>query len=399
MVDGKEEFKTIDVFQKTLEYWDKKSFSGRDVSDILATPLFIWLNKLTANYKLGKYVYYPFLQTANRFPNLVRNTFKLNSNYKYPQAHAVIIRGLVQVYKKNKDEKLKSTIFKLADEILEMRNKNYKYLCWGQPFNWCSKELMKAYVPRTTVTSQVASSFLDVYETFNDAKFLEYAEECCEFYIKYLNYTEDSEGDFCFSYTTEDNFHVHNPSMMAAAVLQRTFYHNGNTKYKEMSKKAANYTAKHQNKDGSFYYRGTPDKVKGVVDNYHTGFVLESFQEIKDYSKENFKYSMNLQQGIKFYVNNFFENGIKPKYRPNKLYPIDIQGCGQSLITLTMCKESEYIDQKLIEDIYNFTIHKFFNQKGYFYYRYYNEKRIDKNAYIRWGDSWMIRALGLMINN
>lgn len=398
MVKTKDRLNQVDIFQKTVDYWSEKSFSGKDVSDILATPLFIRLNKVKANYKWGKYVYYLFIQTANRFPNLLRNTFKLNSNNKYPQAHAVIIRGLIQVYKQNQDEKLKALIFKLSDEILEMRNRDYEYLCWGQPYNWPSKNLMKANVPRTTVTSQVASAFLDIFETFNDDKFLKYAEECCEFYIKYLNYAEDSDGDICFSYTTEDQYHVHNPSMMAAAVLQRTFYHNGNSNYEEMSKKASNYTAKYQNDDGSFFYRGKPDTVKGMIDNYHTGFVLESYQELKNYSKGNFKYEKTLQKGIKFYVDNFFDDGRKPKYRPNKLYPIDIQGCGQSLITLTMSKDSEHINQKLINDVYNFTIDKFFNQNGYFYYRYYTSSRVDKNAFIRWGDSWMIRALGLIIN-
>lgn len=399
MAGIKDELSQIDVFHKTVDYWNGKSFRGKDLSDILATPLFIFLIKHTVNYKWGKYVYYPFLQMANRFPNLFRKTFKLNTNYKYPQAHAVIIRGLIQVYKKSTDPSLKRLIFNLAEEIIDMRSKDYELLCWGQPFNWYSKDLMRANVPRTTVTSQVASSFLDIFETFNEDKFLRYAEECCEFYLKHLNYSEDSEGDFCFSYTTKDNYHVHNPSMMAAAVLQRTFYHNGNVKYKEMSEKASNYTAKHQNRDGSFYYRGMPDKVKGVIDNYHTGFVLESYQEIKNYSRGDFKYEENLKKGLKFYVDNFFEDGRKPKYRPNKLYPIDIQGCGQSLITLTMCEESEHVSQELIDDIYNFTINRFFNQKGYFYYRYYTDSRVDKNAYIRWGDSWMIRALGLMINN
>lgn len=391
------EEKLYDQFNTVLEYWKKKGYQGKDVSDILATPIYSRLSILSATKKWGKFIYYPFYVALNKYPDRIRSTFNLNTNNKYAQAHAAIVRGLIAVYKVKPNDEIKREIYRLSEEILELRNKRYSTLCWGQPYNWPSKHIMKKNTPRTTVTSQVAHAFIDIYEAFGDKEYLNKAKSCCEFFLEHLNYKEDKDGDLCFSYTTQDNYHVFNPSMMAAAVLKKVYFHTSISKYNTYAMKAARYTAKHQNPDGSWYYRGKPDTIAKMIDNYHTGFVLESFQDIKNYSCNNFQFDQELKKGLAFYADNFFENDTVPKYRPNKVYPIDIQGCGQSIITLVMCSNSQFNYDKLIENIVNFTNDNFYDNRGYFYYRIYDGNRIDKNAYIRWGDSWMLRALGMLI--
>lgn len=384
-----------EVFYNVLEYWKHKDFRSKDVSDILATAFYSKLVTVKNQKKWGKYVYYPFYLLSNRAPKLLRVLFSLDSDYKYPQAHALMIRALIALFRKNGDEEIKKLVYILSDELLELRNKEFENYCWGQPYNWPSKRVMKANVPRTTVTTQVAAAFLDIYEFFGDEKYLEYSRKICDFYIEDLNYEVDEDGDFCFSYTTEDNYKIHNPSILAASILYRVSYFNNSQKYVEYGIKAANFTAKNQNEDGSWHYRSNSDLAKNVIDNYHTGFVLEGFKDIETYSKGKFNFGVEMDKGIRFYVENFLTEGFEPKYRPDKVFPVDIQSCAQSIITLKMFENSDYVTPELIKGVLDYTVDHFYNTKGHFYYRYYSNTKVDKSSFLRWGDAWMLRALSL----
>ena len=389
---------TVEEFKRTLEYWRKRDFKGADVSDIKSSRLFILLNQWSLNSQIGKRFYYPFDLVANHFPNLIRNLFSLNSHRQYPQAYANIIRGLIDYCRITQDDEYGELAISMAGELIELRNKDFKNLCWGQPYRWPSNQIMEPNVPRTTVTSQVAAAFLDLYEYYRESKYLEYAQSICRFFIHDLNYTRDMDGHFCFSYTSEDHYHVHNPSILAASILYRTHFHDGNEEWIRFGYDAAKFTAKHQNEDGSWYYRSKPDKVRKVIDNYHTGFVLEGFRDIKTYSRSGFEFQSQIDAGLAYYLENFFGPNSEPKYRPEKIYPIDIQACAQTIITLSMYHDHELVTESLLSKVVDYTLQNFYDKEGRFYYRIYANNKIDHSSFIRWGDSWMIRAMGVFEN-
>jgi len=69
------------------------------------------------------------------------------------------------------------------------------------------------------------------------------------------------------------------------------------------------FTVSHQNSDGSFYYWAPPDKINFMIDNYHTGFVLESFKTIcEDCGDE--RYDSAFKKGMEYYYNNLFDGPI-----------------------------------------------------------------------------------------
>lgn len=389
---------TIRTFDQTLEFWKNRDFKGKDVSDIKSSRIYTRLNQWSLNSRLGKYFYYPFDLAANHFPGVIRNIFSLNSHSAYPQVYANLIRGLADFYQVTRQDHYSELALNLADKLLDLRNRNFQNLCWGQPYRWPSNKVMEPHVPRTTVTSQAAAAFLDLYELFGEDKFLEYSQSICRFYIDNLNFTRDQEGHFCFSYTTEDNYHVHNPSILAASILYRTHFHDGNEEWLQYGNDAARFTAKHQNEDGSWYYRSKPDYVRKVIDNYHTGFVLEGFKDIKTYSRTTFEFQANLDAGLSYYLSHFIGPGCEPKYRPEKIFPVDIQACAQTLITLSMFHNHHLVDDTLTKKVLDYTINNFYDESGRFYYRIYSNHKTDKSSFIRWGDSWMIRAIGLFEN-
>ncbi len=380
-----------------LEEWiEKNGPSSYDVSDIKALRFFIFIKNLSRKSKLAKILTAPLVFLSDNYSNILRKFFVVRKNI-FPQGQAIIARAYFGKYKITKDKSYLEKAIAILEWLKENTSVGYNKYCWGQPYDWYSRKLFPANVPRATVTSQVANAFLDAYEILHDKKYLDVAESSCNFFIEDLNWEKDIDGFICFSYTTVDNYHIHNASMLAAAVLIRTWKYSSVERFKEYGLSAMNFTIKHQNENGSWYYWAPPDKIIGKIDNYHTGFVLESLEEIKKYLGTEFNGEKALKIGLRYYLDNFFENGILPKITFKSVYPIDIQSCAQAIITLGEIKQRLPELSEKVEKIAIWTINNMMDKKGYFYYRKYKNGRIDKTPYIRWSESWMLRALTFLL--
>lgn len=365
--------------------------------DVTSQPIYLKLSTVKNKLPGGNYITYPFFYFAKRQSDRLRGFFAIEPQ-KYPQAQSIIARAYLKMYHTSG----KSTYLKEADALLEWlknaRVQEYSHYCWGQPYDWYSGKVIAANTPRTTVTSQVSHAFLDMYETTNDEQYLQIAVDACQFFLKEMNWDRDADGDICFPYTTKDAYHIHNANILAASVLIRTWYYCEEENFLQTGMKSLQFTLKHQNEDGSWYYWAPPDPIKGKIDNYHTGFVLESISVIKRYLGERFHAEDTYDRGVRYYIAQFFQDGIIPKMTPESIYPIDIQSCAQSIITLGEINSEfpETIDQMI--HICDWTIENMYDPEGYFYYRIYKDQTIDKSQYIRWGESWMLRALSMLIS-
>ncbi len=380
------------IFNKLYEWLQNNNFESFDVCDIDSTHIYYYLNLLRRKVVLGRYIFYPFFYLSLNYPGFVRKILGVKKQ-SFPQAQAIICRAYLSRYLETQEDKWLTEAKSILQWLKDNRNKEFMNFCWGQPYDWLSKELIPANTPRATVTSQVADAFLDAFEITNNRVYLEVAESACQFYIDDLNWEMDSENHLCFSYTTKDKFLIHNASMLASAVLIRTWYHNQKLEFKKMGIKALNYTMKHQNQDGSWYYWVLPDNKANKIDNYHTGFILESLETIRKYLGEEFYYEDGIQSGLQFYLNNLFDNKGVPKLTPDNQFPIDIQSCAQSIITLGIMKERFPGTDARLHGLLEWTINNFYDKEGFFYYRVYKNGMIDKTPYVRWAESWMLRAL------
>jgi len=380
------------AFNKLYEWLQYNKFESYDVCDINSTRTYYFLNILRRYIIFGKYILYPFFYLSSNYPGFLRKILKIKKQI-FPQAQAIICRAYLSRYLETRDDKWLEEAKSILNWLKNNRTKGYVNFCWGQPYDWLSKELIPAYTPRTTVTSQVAEAFLDAYEITKNREYLDVATSACQFYIDDLNRETEKNGYLCFSYTTKDNYIIHNASMLASAVLIRTWYHNHNLEFKKMGINALNYTMKYQNHDGSWYYGVLPGNKSSKIDNYHTGFILESLETIRNYLGEEFHYEDNFQSGFQFYLDNLFDHSGVPKLTPDAQFPIDIQSCAQSIITLGVMKErTPELDTRL-SNVLEWTCNNLYDKEGFFYYRIYKNGRMDKNPYIRWAESWMLRAL------
>jgi len=380
------------VYKGLNDWIQTNGVASFDVSDVKTHPLYIWIINLSQKSKLTKIFTAPFIYVADNYTNILRTLFSIKKKI-HPQSKAVLARAYLASYKKNKDEKDLHNALTALEWLKKNPSPGYNKYCWGQPYNWYSRKLIPAYTPRTTVTSQAANAFLDAYEILNDESYLKVAIDCCNFFIDNLQWKEDEDGFICFSYTSIDDYNIHNASILAAAVLIRTWKHSGIEKFKSFGIKAMNFTIKHQNKDGSWFYWAPPNKIIGKIDNYHTGFVIESLEIIKRYMKDDFKEDSALDKGLEFFLSHLFKDSQIPKMTHKSIYPIDIQSCAQAIITLGEIKLRKPELDAVVDKITNWTIENMMDKRGYFYYRIYKNGRIDKTPYMRWSESWMLRAL------
>ena len=376
-----------------LDQWIRKNdFKSYDICDVKGLAFYLKLSEITHGSKYGKYFSYPIQLLIDRNTSAFRSLFKVQRSM-YPQAQALIARSYLKYFQKYQEE----SFLHQALHILEWLKKNpspgYAYLCWGQPYHWFSGKVIPAFTPRTTVTSQVATAFLDAYEITQQEELLAVAGNTCGAYSNVINEMCDQDGDICFSYTSIDRYHIHNASMMAATVLIRTGVYKNDQALQEKGLKALAFTMKHQNQDGSWFYWAPPDKIKGKIDNYHTGFVLESLETIRRSLNVEFRYNEALEKGLDYYLNNFYQEGVIPKMRPYNTYPIDIQSCAQSIITMSELGHLYPSLNEKKEKIMQWTLENMLDPEGYFYYRIYKNRRVDKSPYIRWAESWMMLAL------
>lgn len=381
------------IIKKSLNYAQSKGYKSYDISDLVKTKYYVLARDLPNSY-LRKLVLYPYKQLSQRKPEWIR-LFVKEKGYVYPQAFAMIIRGMVALAKKDSPLADIDEAKNLANWLINNPSPSAKHYGWGQPFLWYSRKPFPRNTPRATVSSQVAWAFLDLFEYTQDEHYLDIAKDICYLFKEEFNYTPDSNGNFCISYTPLDNYHIHNASMLAASVIFRVYAYTKVAELGEFAGKIAGFTASHQNEDGSFYYWAPPDKLNYVIDNYHTGFVLESYQTIMEDCGDG-RYESIYRKGIDFYSNNLFADAV-PRYSTAKTYPIDIQSCAQSILTFYLDGNPEYIEKA--QAIADYTIRTMFlSQKSHFAYQIHENNFVDESYYFRWGDAWMFRALSHLVD-
>ena len=370
-----------------LDSWvDRNGYEGYDPYDILSIKVFRIFQK-------NRYTTFGLKMLLDIFPFGFRRLFRIQKGIN-PKAMALFANSYLNLYGVFRDEKYKDKAVFCLNWLIENPSKGYSGYCWGYPFDWQSRVFIPKGTPSCVVTSIAAHAFLDAYEILSDEKYLEIAKSCCEFILRDLNIDEVDGNRICFSYTPVDNFHVHNANLFCASILYRIGDIKGDEIYKRMAKKAVNYTISEQNEDGSWYYFGYPETVRGAIDNYHTGFILRNLFRVYKITKEE-ELMRCIYKGLGFYIENLFEDQI-PKFHHNITYPIDIHACAESILCLSILSEIYPKAMEMAENVAVWTIENMQSTDGYFYYRKYR-LYTSKIPYMRWGQAWMLYALSELV--
>lgn len=387
------------VLQATekLDHWVyANGWSGYDPFDILGTPIILRILKIK-NPALRE-LRLPVIALVRMFPKTSRQFLKVKTTVN-AKAIALFAIAYLNLYKCLDKEEFLDRAVTCLNWLEKNFSKGYSGYCWGYPFDWQSLVFFPKGTPSGVVSSIAGHSFLDAYEQLRKKIYLKISEKVCNFILNDLN-KKEHKNELCFSYTPLDDFEVHNANLWCASLLARVASYTNNNLYKTAAVKAVNFSLSDQNDDGSWRYWSTKyarrTSIKNnVIDNFHTGFVLECLVNCNEhFSALNVK--ENIQKGAEFFVKNLLLKESIPKMTPSNIYPIDIHSCAQAIITLTKLFETNNEYLRIAKKVAYWTIKNMQNRKGFFYYRIYRWG-VDKMPHVRWGQAWMLLALSTLL--
>jgi hypothetical protein len=166
--------------------------------------------------------------------------------------------------------------------------------------------------PNTIATAFAAQALMDGWELLGDERSRDVAIEAARFL------SSEMYADAFFRYLPGEGELVHNANALACAVLARVAPIAGESAFVEQARRALGATLKAQRPDGSFPY--AEGAGHDWVDNFHTGYVLESLALCASVVPE---VEPALRSGAAYWSEALFLADGTPKYYPDRLYPID----------------------------------------------------------------------------
>jgi hypothetical protein len=277
--------------------------------------------------------------------------------------------------------------------LTENKSPFYKNHSWGNHFPVSFRGGHEpALEPIIVWTALIGQAFLDAYDRFDNKEFLKTAESAAKFIIDDLP-REVTDSGSCISYVTSYQRSIHNANLLGAAFLARISKYSNWDDARILSEQAIEYSCNRQLPDGSWYY-GEAENYHWI-DNFHTGYNLDSLKCYIDYSHDK-KYESNLYKGLDYFTGNFIEASGRPKYYNDRTYPVDIQCAAQTIETLSNFSE---VKPELLSEavkVATWTIENMQHKKGYFFYRQFPLKKV-KIPMLHWGQATMFKGLSLLV--
>jgi len=331
-----------------------------------------------------------WIQLFKRSPLNFRAAARVPRGYN-PKGLALLIRGLLRMYRLSGDVKYLDDAYELARTILSLRAPGRDYFCAGYDFFWQAKAFsVPEFTPNMVVSTFAGHAFLDLHEIDGDPDWLEQATGAGRFIDEELKLFESGD-EVVFGYIPGEKAVVHNVNLMGSAFFARLFSVTGEGGYAKLSTKSADYSMRAQRKDGAWEYGDQP--YHRWVDNFHTGFNLVSLDMARRCLSTD-RWDDGIGLALEYHMRNHFLGDMTPKYYDTSLYPVDIHNFAQGVdtfLTFGYADKARKLLEKAVETMWDERRHYFYYQKTRLYMN-----RID---YMRWSQAWMFQALAKYVSS
>ena len=370
------------AYDQLFSWCQQRDFAGHDPFDALnsrlfqATPL--------AQSRNARFIW---TQAVKRSPADPRALLRVPTERN---AKGIALFTLAQIanHRRLKTAESEAAVQDFLDGLLSMKIDGYSGACWGYNFDWQSRNF---FAPRNTPTI-VPTAF--AARALTEAGMYDEARSVCDFIVKDLPRTVDTESELCFSYAPNTDTRIFNASLLAAEVLASVGKQTGETELIDLADRAIRYVVNNQQPDGSWSY-GT-DPKQSWIDNFHTAYVLFSLKRIIDVSSHKDEFQHGLERGYRYWKNTFFLADGWPKYYDHDLYPADAHAAASAIVTFLECRALDSDALRLAQNVATWTINNLRDSRGFFYYqrrRFYTVRK----PYMRWTQAWMFYALSRLL--
>lgn len=372
-----------------LQWCRARNFAGHDPFDALNSSIF-----QATPFARSETARLVWTQLIKRSPVNLRPVTGVPAQ-KNAKGLALFALAALANHRRLETPESESEARELLQELIGLQIAGYSGAAWGYNFDWQSRHF---FAPRDTPmivpTAFAASALLQAADTFPDEHYLKIARSSCEFILHDLKRSVETEDELCFSYSPIDQTSVFNASLLAAETLASVGAMTGENEFCDFAVRAARYVVKRQRDDGAWTYGTAANQA--WVDNFHTGYVLQSLSRIVESCSEAQVFSTALGRGYEFWRERFFLADGRPKYYDGALYPADTHSAAAAIVTLL---ELQHLDDKalsLAEKVAAWLLGNMHDSRGFFYYqrkRFYTVRA----PFMRWSQAWTAYALARLL--
>ena len=381
----------LNICIDVLNYAESQDYEGFSKFDACNSP---FVKAITFN---NKWLRGGSLLFVNKFPFNIRSLLGVQKS-KNPKGMALFAQAYFNLYQVTKNDEFLRKGKWCVDWLIKNPSEGYSGLCWGYNFDWQSRAFFAPkYLPNCVVTVFVGETLIKAYELSKDETYLKLAQNIAKFLLIDLPIIYEDDETKCVAYVpSKVSSIVLNINALVGAFLAKLWKYSKIGDYLIQARKLIQFVIDHRTNYDAWYYTFPPGDSIIRHDNYHTGGILDAILEYMQYTKNYDLENIHLS-GLKYYRNNLFlENGA-PKWMNDQVYPFDIHGSAQGIITF--CKASKFNPEygNFASKIAEWTIKNLYNHnEGYFYYQ---QGKFFKHKFtlMRWCNAWMCKALSELL--
>ncbi|HSD47553.1 MAG TPA: hypothetical protein VLB87_13085, partial [Pyrinomonadaceae bacterium] len=320
------------TYEQLLAWCRERDFAGHDPFDALnsrlfqATPL--------ANSRNARLLW---TQLVKRSPVDLRGVARVPAEHN-PKGIALFALAQLATHRRLQTEESETQARNLLAMLLSSRVEGFSSAAWGYNFDWQSRNFFAPRgTPTVVPTAFAARAFIEAARQFTDDEYLNVARRVCDFLLRDLPRTVETETELCLSYAPNSNTRIFNASLLAAETLAEVGQLTNDTSLCEHAIRGARYVVNKQQPDGSWTYGTEP--AQSWIDSFHTAYILFSLKRIISACALGAEFQQALQRGFRYWKKTFFLADGWPKYYHDDPYPADAHAAASAIVTLLECRD------------------------------------------------------------
>jgi len=286
----------------------------------------------------------------------------------------------------------------LADWIVDNRCRGYSGFC-GSHGHRIQHLGYRSDVTDPSIVSTVfpAEALLSVAELESDhgsdtnRDYAAVARTAADFVVEDLDYRPvDGGARIDYNVHGSSDHYTINGGALAARLFLALYERFGDATYRERATALLDYIATLQTDRGGWAYRHPSSASHLSMDNFHNGFVIESFLRYAR-AVDPDRYAETIDRALGFYRTALFEPDGAPNHDESSQYPKDIHDVAEGLILFGKTGQFEFAQR-----VFDWGVENLSDGEGRFYHRrdrWYTRRY----TLMRWSQAWMSHALGTLL--
>jgi hypothetical protein len=379
----------VDVCIRTLTWSERQDYSGYDKFDALNSPV---LRAIAGNSKLLRS---GFIYLISRAPLNLRPLLGVQKRQN-PKSLGIFARACFHLHRLTSDEAWVAKGLRLLERLVELsRVQDFSGHCWGAQHPRGDPALgVAANFPGAVVTCEIAEAFLDAFEERRDERHLDVARSAARFITDDLEVLEEGDAGLCVSYVPGHKSKVVNSNAKTAALLARVGSITQEESLRTRARANMAWVMGKQTEAGAWFYADPPESSHVKHDNYHTGFVLSSIHAYTRATGDE-SWASAYARGLEFYERCLFLPSGAPKWRHDRVYPLDIKGASQGILNFSLASDALPGKLDVARRIARWAIENMWLPEGRFLYQK-GRFLTKKLTFMRWCQCWSCYALSVL---